>query len=152
MKNIVLLLYRTPLLKRLIRCIIIVRLEEVIMYNPDEEIDQAKAWVPDDALNALTAEREFRPAESPAELAKRLFEEGLPMAVLSINHLSQHGRSERIRLEASKYVVERNLGPILPDVLSDKGDNVWDALLANSVFTVNNQTMSTIEAHANTDQ
>jgi len=72
-------------------------------------------------IRALVDER-FALEETPTQQARRLFEEALGAAVLSITHLSQHSASERIRLQASQYVVERNLGPLAAALQGDAAD------------------------------
>lgn len=73
---------------------------------------EARDWVPDDALKNLEMESALHGKESPEELAHRLLKENAAMAVLSLVHASQHGRTERIRVDASKYIVDRTLGKI----------------------------------------
>lgn len=94
--------------------------------------DQDKApesgdWDPAKALEMLTMERALDSMESPQILAKRLLEECLPMATMSLCHIAVHGDSEVMRFQASKYVVERTMGPAerLPTV---EGRNVWDEI------------------------
>lgn len=63
-------------------------------------------------------------SDNPEDCAREIFKEGLVGAAGEIVHLSHHGDSERIRLEASKYVVERNLGKITGGDASDTWDNL----------------------------
>jgi hypothetical protein len=73
--------------------------------QPDEELD--------DLLSSIKMERTLGPAgsESDEALARRIFKENAPLAAASIAKLALHGQSERTRLDASKYVIERVLGP-----------------------------------------
>lgn len=83
-------------------------------------------WVPDSALNSLNMERTVNPSETPEQMAQRIFLENLPLAAQSIAHLALHSTSERTRLQASQYIVERNLGRVGESRPNEKGANVWD--------------------------
>jgi hypothetical protein len=50
--------------------------------------------------------------ETTAQTLRRLFDENSTKAAMTIINLSNSASSERIRLDASKYVVERVLGPL----------------------------------------
>jgi len=67
-----------------------------------------------DAFNAANSalERAVHPDETPEQTANRIFKENLPAAARSIVTLAVNGGSERIKLDASKYVVERIMGRI----------------------------------------
>jgi hypothetical protein len=54
-----------------------------------------------------------------AATARRLFKENAPTAALSIIRMATHGSTERIKLDASKYVLERVLGKV-----GDDGEDV----------------------------
>jgi len=88
------------------------------------------AWVPDAALEALKLEAEFHPTETPTELTTRLFEENAPQAAMSIVHAALHSMNERVRFDASKYVVERLLGRV-GDSNPIGADNPLDKFFAN---------------------
>jgi sensor histidine kinase regulating citrate/malate metabolism len=103
---------------------------------PDADDD---SWVPEDALANLTSERTLNPAETEEQLARRLLKENVPQAVLAIIHTSQHGTSERVRLDASKYIVERVLGKV--------GDDAYGEISPLTKFL--DQMASDAEAHAN---
>lgn len=60
-------------------------------------------------LAALKAEVDTFGEEESA-LAERLLRENLPMATMSIIKIARAGSSDRTRLDAAKYIVERNLG------------------------------------------
>lgn len=80
---------------------------------------------PDDI--AMLQEAVFGPSASEVAAARNIFREGLVPAAESIAHLAAFSKNDRIRLDASKYVVERNLGK-----MSEKlalGD-VWENLFA----------------------
>jgi hypothetical protein len=72
----------------------------------------------------------FDPSTNPEDAAKELLRENLVPAVQEVVNLAAYAKNERIRFEASKYVLERNLGK-----LADKlpiGD-MWDTLFAEIV-------------------
>jgi hypothetical protein len=67
-------------------------------------------WVPDEALAALNMEGELEPEETSIERAKRLLTENVDTAAASVIWLARNSNQERIRLESSKYIMERVLG------------------------------------------
>ena len=77
-------------------------------------------WVPDEALDALTAEREFHPAEDEKQLTRRLFRENSPVAAMGIINTAKHDPNSRVRLDAQKYIIERVLGKVGDDATGDK--------------------------------
>jgi hypothetical protein len=75
------------------------------------KLDIGDNWDPELALEALgTAKAVY--GEDEARVAEELFRQGLPMAAMTIIHASKHSNNERLRVDAAKYVVERNLGAI----------------------------------------
>lgn len=92
----------------------------------DDKVPEASgAWNPNEALSRLRMEMALDEKGSPQAVAKRLFEESLPMAVMSITHIAMHGESEVMRFNASKYVVERTMGPA-ERVMAPEGRHAWD--------------------------
>lgn len=83
-------------------------------------------FVSEDEIAALKEERRFL-EESPEDYGKRLLQENVGDAVLSLTKLAIHGSNETVRMNASKYIVERVLGKIqeFPDV--DKAE--WEKML-----------------------
>jgi len=73
-------------------------------------------WVDDEELSALTMERAVNPDESSEDQARRLLKENVASAVLGVVHTSMHGSSDRIRLDAQKYIIDRVLGKIGEDI------------------------------------
>jgi gamma-glutamylcysteine synthetase len=61
---------------------------------------------------AVGMERDLHPEETHEELTLRLLRESVPQVAMQIVHLALQGSSERLRLEAGKYVVDRVLGPL----------------------------------------
>lgn len=62
--------------------------------------------------------------------ARQLLREGLVPAVKSIVHIAQHSSNDRTRADASKYVIERNLGKVADKLAL--GDH-WDSLLGEII-------------------
>jgi CHAT domain-containing protein len=69
-------------------------------------------WDPDEALNALEAERQAFQDEQPEDRTRRLFKENADGAAMSIVHLAHHAVNENVRLKAAIYVSDRVLGRI----------------------------------------
>lgn len=67
-------------------------------------------WDADAALSSLTDDRR-QSEESEEDQARRVFKENSANAAMSIVHLSMRSRNERLRLQASQYIVDRVLGP-----------------------------------------
>lgn len=66
--------------------------------------------------------------DDPISIAEKGLKQGLVPAVQSIVQLSQHAANEAIRLRASQYIVDRNLGTIFKGV--DKDASGFEGLLA----------------------
>jgi len=70
----------------------------------------------------------YKPSESPEEAAKQILKDGLVSGAQTLVQLAENGSTERVRLEASKYVLEWNLGkPVGQSGLSDP----WKELLGD---------------------
>lgn len=78
----------------------------------DEGLPKGKAWVPDEALEGMIMEREYHPEESNPKTTKRLMDENAPVVAMSLIHLALHSGSERTRLDAGKYIMDRVLGRV----------------------------------------
>ena len=81
------------------------------MGNYDDS-DEDDGWVPDAALEALIMEKELHPGETNSGTSKRLLEENAPVVAQSMIRLAIHSKSERIRFDAGRYVLDRVLGPV----------------------------------------
>jgi|SRR5690349_4312703 len=71
-------------------------------------------WEPSDDELAAMEQNVFTrgpDGETPVAAAKRLLDEAAISAAMSVIQLCKSGGTDRIRLEASKYVLERALGP-----------------------------------------
>lgn len=73
--------------------------------NPD------KLWVTEDDIKALATERDVF-GEDEVLQAERILKENLPNAVHSLAKLARVASSETVRMNAAKYIVDRNLGKI----------------------------------------
>lgn len=87
------------------------------MAQPDEteEIHDSVAEavdVTEAEIAGLVMDSELHGDETPKEFTRRLFEEKAPQAVIAIAKLGMAAGSERVRLDASKYIVDRVLGPL----------------------------------------
>lgn len=82
--------------------------------------DDDEGWVPDDALLALIMEKERFPGETNSKTATRLLDENAPIVAQSMIRLAIHSKSERTRLDAGKYVLDRILGPVSSPALASE--------------------------------
>jgi hypothetical protein len=73
----------------------------------DEELEN---WLPSSQLDLLKCERIERPEVTDAELARERLMRAAPLAAASVAHLAIHGRTEQIRLAASKYIIDGVVG------------------------------------------
>lgn len=94
--------------------------------------DDWDEWDPKAALESLVDEKSHFD-ESDEQLAKRLFKEASPRAALSIIHMAAHSQNERIRLDASKYITERVLGPASSPASEGESDTPLEDLLGDIV-------------------
>jgi hypothetical protein len=74
--------------------------------------DLPATWDPESALTSLVLEDHIEDEQDERRAADRIFRESLPMSAKSITHLAAFGTTERIRLQASQYVVDRVMGKI----------------------------------------
>jgi hypothetical protein len=95
-------------------------------------------WLPDQQLEALTAERTVLSEEDEEATARRIFRQSAPLIAQGIVHTAIHSPNERVRLDAQKYVTERVLGRV--------GD---DAYAENPVETLLKGLFDEAEEHAN---
>ena len=68
-----------------------------------------KAWDPTEALQRLVQEKEVIGDGDPVPLAERIIRDSAPEAALSMVHLAIHSVDERMRFQASRYVLEHTL-------------------------------------------
>lgn len=79
--------------------------------------------VTEDQVKALAEERDITGDDEQAQ-AERLFKEHLPSAVLTIISLARNAASERVRMSAAQYIVERNLGKITDRTIAEEQDEL----------------------------
>ena len=76
-----------------------------------------KEWIADDALECMITEKSFHPGETNPKTAKRLMDENAPVVAMSLIHLAIHSKSERTRLDAGRYIMDRILGRVGEELL-----------------------------------
>jgi hypothetical protein len=68
-------------------------------------------WLPEKAVESLKMERVLHNGEeTDAQLSRRLMQEASPLIATGIIHTALHGATDRVRLDAQKYVLDRVLG------------------------------------------
>jgi hypothetical protein len=87
--------------------------------DPSTEVE-GDAWVTEDDVKALAVERDVF-GEDELLQAERVLKENLPGAVHSVAKLARTAASETVRLNASKYLIDRNLGKIT-EIQPDEDD------------------------------
>lgn len=90
-------------------------------------------WDPNKALENLKFENAVDGLDNSIMTAKRLFEENLPLSVMSICHLAIHSPNEGIRFNAARYVVDRTMGPAEKASVPE-GQEAWKSVF-DSVLT-----------------
>jgi len=94
------------------------------------------AWDPDKALADLETEVSLDDGDFVAA-TERIFKENAIVAAKSIVHLAVACTNERLRLDAAKYVVDRNLGRIGDtDPLQKQENDPFAKFLASAVREV----------------
>lgn len=102
------------------------------MSDADRPPADPSAWDPVKALSNLTMEKALDSTDTPEMVARRLFKENLPVAVMAICHLATYSDTEAIRFNAAKFVVERTMGPA-ERVIAQDGKHAWDDIYENVV-------------------
>jgi hypothetical protein len=99
-------------------------------HNEDRHDNDDDDFYPtQEEIDAVIMERTvFGQEQTNAELTYRTFEENGPYAAMEITRLARHATSERIRLEASKYVVERLLGRVGDDTAANHTTRIPEAI------------------------
>lgn len=93
--------------------------------NPQDQAPQTGVWDPITALRNLTMERALDNTDTPQKVARRLFEENLPVSVMAICHIATYSETEAMRFQAARFVVERTMGPA-ERVIAQDGKHAWD--------------------------
>jgi len=102
------------------------------MGNSADRPQSDPSWDPIRALENLKLERALDSTDTPDLVARRLFKENLPVAVMAICHLATYSDTEVIRFNAAKFIVERTMGPA-ERVVSETGKHAWDDIYDNVV-------------------
>lgn len=68
-----------------------------------------KAWDPTEAIQRLADEKNLIGDGDPIPVAQRIIRDVAPEAALSMAHLAIHSVDERIRLQASKYILDTTM-------------------------------------------
>lgn len=76
---------------------------------------------------ALTMEQATHPDETNEELTHRLFRENSPRVAMSLVHIALNGTSERLKLDAGKYIIDRVMGPVGKE--THRADSPLDAMV-----------------------
>jgi hypothetical protein len=102
------------------------------LYDPNRDPDEPPRyayWVPEDAVRNLTMEKTLHGHETHVQLAKRLLDESLPLAVMSVTHIAINSNKDEMRLAASKYIMEHAMGS--PGKTSDlpNGKHAWENIM-----------------------
>ena len=87
-----------------------------------------KDWIPDEALEAMIMERTFHPDEGNKKTSRRLIEENGPIVTQAMIYLAIHSQSERIRLDAGKYLIDRDLGRVSEETMAEEDSPVTDLI------------------------
>src|SRR5215831_9957685 len=76
-------------------------------------------WDPEVALASLAEDSSLLDDGDTLSTARRVFRENAGVAAAAIVHIAKYSVSDRTRLEAARYVVERNLGRVGEDETID---------------------------------
>jgi len=83
--------------------------------NPEDrkQFEQSllEPWDPDEALKGLVLQSQVE-GEDETTQANRILREAAPMAAQAVVHIAKYARSDSLRFQAAKYVIERNLGTV----------------------------------------
>jgi hypothetical protein len=87
-----------------------------------------KEWVPEQAIEELTLKRALQDVEDPSKLAAELFKDALPVAVMRMTHLALHEQNPVVAFNASKYVIDRNMGSVQSPTKPDSEVPAWQKI------------------------
>lgn len=94
--------------------------------EPSTTDAEEDTWVSEGDIQALATERDVF-GEDVEMQAERILKENLPAVVHGVVKLARSAQSETVRLNAQKYIIDRNLGKI-SDPEPDEGDLLRDFL------------------------
>ena len=98
--------------------------DESAAFDSDDPRDPSQSshetpWVTDEDIKALELERDVL-GDDYVQQSERILLENLPVVVNSVVKLARTASSETVRLNAAKYVIDRNLGKITePDTAEE---------------------------------
>jgi hypothetical protein len=99
--------------------------------NPPNDYDD---WDPDEAIKSLATETSLLDEGDPSLTARRLLQQNLAAATSSVIHIALHSPNERLRLDASKTIMDRCLGTVAnSDPFGRPKDNL--ELVLEEIFT-----------------
>lgn len=99
----------------------------------DQEQRQGRRWDPEEVVRGMATEQAAFGEESNFDTAERIIQENLPFAVQSIVHLALMSDNEKMRFDASKYLVDRAIGRVDEKGLRAREDDPIAKLMADSV-------------------
>lgn len=100
----------------------------------DDADDAGRVYVTDEEVAALTEEHRIM-SESLEDLGKRMLAEALPKAILMIVKLAESGATDTTRLNAAKYLIDRNLGPV-STAANEISKAPWEKILDDVTVTI----------------
>lgn len=98
-------------------------------------MSDSRAWVPDEAVEALTVRRALQKFEDPVKMSADIIKEHLPLATMSMVHLAIYSNTEMIRFNASKYIMDRAMDTRKGGIPDDKP--AWEKIFDSTVVEVN---------------
>jgi hypothetical protein len=102
--------------------------------NPHGNPNPSTPWDADEAIEALAMERSVDPSLTEVDLARKILLENLPAAVQGLVHIAIHGGNESLRLNAQKYIIERNMGKVGDDNI--KPVETWEEFVNLTITSV----------------
>lgn len=97
-----------------------------------------ETWVTDEEVEALAMERDIM-GDSIEMQAERILRDNLPAVVHGIVKLARSANSETVKLNAQKYIIDRNLGKIV-EPATVEGDPLMDMM--QSVVRATNESIT----------
>jgi hypothetical protein len=99
-------------------------------FTPEKNEETLSGLTAED-LKSLESERLLY-SETESQMAGRMFRQNLVPAVRSLTQIALHSSNEKLRADASKYIIERNLGRVQDNPPAPTHDPMQD--LYNAVF------------------
>ena len=102
-------------------------------------------WDPQRALQSMVLESNFENEPDLAKITQKMVTDASPMAAQRIIQIAMFSHDERRALDASKYIVDRVLGPVTNPSGAGEEITPLEALLGDVVVDM----VSSAETHAN---